>query len=377
MPGKIFRVLLGNVNNHVFLALLLVAIYFLTSAHLADYQEAEQKTAQQQMANNQRPYVLTCADGWASPSIGHPGACSWHGGVSYTPVRAQPDTTDWFHWANVVDSQRQTLWTSLLLVLSFFCPLANYYLIVRQFYGPVEYPKYIENIRYLRDYDEIAPYQEAAPTRLASTGPMQFWALLLLACLTSDWLASGEKSAASAIIRAFSTDYNTPAVTRQASDAAQSHINSSSQQSPAVPLSAPAWKEPATYPPSAWNYVLSRGNGTYNIQNDQWFVQLACAFDDTTGEDMARGLIFIERRDTTVSSVSDNTHSFYLQLGGYQVNTQDPHALAKFWALVMQQDEKHLNLVNVVVDGATVATFQLGNLPILVQNAGTPVCFFR
>lgn len=25
----------------------------------------------------------TCLDGWNSPSIGRPGACSWHGGVTY------------------------------------------------------------------------------------------------------------------------------------------------------------------------------------------------------------------------------------------------------------------------------------------------------
>jgi hypothetical protein len=28
---------------------------------------------------------LTCSDGWHSPSIGRQGACSWHGGVDYTP----------------------------------------------------------------------------------------------------------------------------------------------------------------------------------------------------------------------------------------------------------------------------------------------------
>lgn len=27
----------------------------------------------------------TCSDGWQSPSIGRPGACSWHGGVNHTP----------------------------------------------------------------------------------------------------------------------------------------------------------------------------------------------------------------------------------------------------------------------------------------------------
>src|SRR5690242_11960719 len=26
-----------------------------------------------------------CRDGWASPSIGSRGACSWHGGVDHTP----------------------------------------------------------------------------------------------------------------------------------------------------------------------------------------------------------------------------------------------------------------------------------------------------
>lgn len=27
-----------------------------------------------------------CADGWHSPSIGHRGACSYHGGVSRLPI---------------------------------------------------------------------------------------------------------------------------------------------------------------------------------------------------------------------------------------------------------------------------------------------------
>lgn len=29
------------------------------------------------------PSPATCADGWRSPSIGRPGACSWHGGVKH------------------------------------------------------------------------------------------------------------------------------------------------------------------------------------------------------------------------------------------------------------------------------------------------------
>jgi hypothetical protein len=35
------------------------------------------------IALNYQVGPTTCVDGWQSPSIGHQGACSWHGGVDY------------------------------------------------------------------------------------------------------------------------------------------------------------------------------------------------------------------------------------------------------------------------------------------------------